>query len=207
MALTITELINDAARELQDPEHVRWTRADLLDFFNAGQRAFAELRPDEMARERELTLVAGWRQRLPDDALTLIDITNNVNARARRVTKTDLWALDAVAGTWRSTAPAQEVAHFMYDPRNPREYLVYPPAASGVKLRAVFSHPAVDVADEMDAPSVPARWMDALRHFVLFRAWSMDAEFSGNAAMAKAHLDLFHHALGVTHFSTNGRTP
>ena len=39
--------------------------------------------------------------------------------------------------------------------------------------------------------------MDALRHFVLFRAWSIDAEFGGNATIAAAHRALYNEALGI----------
>lgn len=197
MALTVSQLLDDAARDLQDKGHIRWTRADLLDWFNAAQRAFAEHRPDQMAQARDLVLAAGWRQELPDDALTLIDITNNANATQRRITKTDLWVLDAVAPAWRSYSIAREVQHFMHDLGTPREFLVYPPVVAGTRVRAVLGVAAVDLADESSTPSVPERWMDALRHFVLFRAWSLDAEFGGNAALAAAHRTLYNEALGI----------
>ncbi len=197
MALTVSQLLDDAARDLQDKGHIRWTRQDLLDWFNAAQRAFAEHRPDQMAQPRELVLIAGWRQQLPADALTLVDITNNANAMQRRITKTDLWVLDAVAPAWRSYSTAREVQHFMHDLGTPQEFLVYPPVVAGTKVRAVLSIAAVDLAVETATPSVPDRWMDALRHFVLFRAWSLDAEFGGNAALAQAHRALYNEALGI----------
>lgn len=197
MALTVSQLLDDAARDLQDKGHIRWTRKDLLDWLNAAQRAFAEHRPDQMSQPRELALVAGWRQQLPPDALSLIDITNNANAMQRRITKTDLWVLDAVAGAWRAGSIAREVQHYMHDLNTPQEFLVYPPVAAGTKVRAVLGIAAVDLAVETDTPSVPERWMDALRHFVLFRAWSLDAEFGGNAALAQAHLALYNQALGI----------
>jgi len=197
MALTVKQLIDDAARDLQDSGHVRWARPELLDYFNAAQRAFAQARPDQLAQERELTLEGGWRQRLPADVLALIDITNNANATARRITKTNAWVLDAVAPGWRSGAPGREVQHFMHDMRMPCEFLVYPPALAGVKVRAVVEPAVVDLANEDLEPCVPSRWMDALRHFVLFRAWSKDAEFGGNQALAAAHMALFNTALGV----------
>jgi len=207
MALTVAQTITDAARELQDEAHVRWTRPELLDYFNAAQRAFAEYRPDQMAQERELTLIAGWRQVLPDDALALIDISNNANAVAKRITKTDVWVLDAVAGGWRGVGQARELLHFMHDMRQPQEFLVYPPAQAGTKVRAVVAMAAVEVAAESGTPSVPVRWMDAMRHFMLFRAWSKDAEFGGNANLAAAHLQLFHNALGVQAKAANEVAP
>lgn len=207
MALNVAGLIDDAARELQDAGHIRWTRKDLLDFFNAAQRAFAEYRPDQLAQERELTLVEGWRQQLPADVLTLIDITNNANTTQRRITKTNLWVLDSVSGAWRSGTPALEVQHFMHDMKTPQEFLVYPPARAGVKVRAVIEPAAIDLTTDAQPSWVPDRWMDALRHFVLFRAWSMDAEFAGNQTIAAAHLELFHNALGVQSKAANEMAP
>ncbi len=207
MALTVPQLIDDAARELQDPEHIRWTRAELLAYFNAAQRAFAEYRPDQLAQERDLELVQGWRQQLPADVLTLIDITNNANAAQKRITKTNLWVLDSVVGAWRSGTPQREVQHFMHDMKQPMEFLVYPPVVAGTKVRVMVEPAMVDLADESSTPTVPDRWMDALRHFVLFRAWSKDAEFGGNAVLAKARLDLFHNALGVQSKAANEMAP
>lgn len=207
MALTVSRMIDDAARELQDAEHIRWTRPELLDYFNAAQRAFSEYRPDQLAQERDLVLAAGWRQALPADVLTLIDITNNANTMAKRITKTNLWVLDAVAGGWRDGSPGREVLHFMHDMKTPHEFLVYPPVQAGVKVRAVISPAPTDLSDETGQPDVPVRWMDALRHFVLFRAWSKDAEFGGNQALAAAHIELFHNALGVQSKAANEMAP
>ena len=205
--LTVSQLIDDAARELQDETFTRWTRLELLDYFNAAQRKFAEHRPDQLAQERELTLDAGWRHELPADVLLLIDITNNANTAQKRITKTNLWVLDAVSGAWRGMAGAREVVHFMHDMRMPREFLVYPPVVAGVKIRAMVEPAVVDLLDEGGTPFVPAQWMDALRHFMLFRAWSKDAEFGGNANVAAAHLQLFNDALGVQAKASNEMAP
>lgn len=207
MALTLPQLIDEAAKDLQDIEHIRWPRKDLLEYFNAAQRTFADQRPDQMVQARELVLPAGWQHQLPGDALELLDISNNANTAAKRITKTDAWVLDAVASGWRAMKPAREVIHFMRDMRNPREFLVYPPVLDGVTVRAVLSITPVDLTDEQGAPSVPARWMDALRHFVLYRAWSKDAEFGGNQAVAAAHLQLFNDALGTQVKASNEVAP
>lgn len=205
--LTVTQLIDDVARDLQDPTHIRWTRPELLDYFNAAQRKFAEHRPDQLAQERDLELVAGWRQSLPADVLMLIDISSNANTAQKRITKTNLWVLDAVSGGWRGMAGAREVLHFMHDMRMPREFLVYPPVVAGVKVRAMIEPEVIDLTDEAAPPFVAGQWMDALRHFVLFRAWSKDAEFGGNASIASAHLQLFNDALGVQAKASNEMAP
>lgn len=197
MALTVRQLINDALQELQDSEAVRWKRLEMLAYFNAAQRAFAAHRPDQMMGERVLSLTQGWLQQVPKDVETFMDVTNNVNQSQKRITKTDMWVLDAVSANWRSSAPGREVQHYMHDLRNPNEFLVFPPVQAGVKVRALVSASVRDLEDESEAASVPAVWMDSLRHFVLYRAWSKDAEFGGNAQLATAHFQLFLNALGV----------
>ncbi|MFT2536553.1 DUF6682 family protein, partial [Escherichia coli] len=74
------------------------------------------------------------------------------NATQRRITKTDLWVLDAVAGAWRSGSPGREVQHYMHDLGTPQEFLVYPPVAAGTKVRAMVGVAAVDLADESGTP-------------------------------------------------------
>ena len=196
MGLSVSDLITAAATELQDSAHTRWSRVELLGYFNAAQRAFADLRPDQMAQERIVALEAGWNQRLPGDVLALLDITHNANVAQRRITKTDQCTLDMVAPAWRSGAPARDVAHFMHDLKTPMQFAVYPPVQAGVQVWAQLALAPADLSDEAQPPGVPVRWMDALREFVLFRAYSKDAEV-GSAALAKAHFDLFNNAIGV----------
>lgn len=206
MALSVTQLINDAARELQDESHVRWKREEILDYFNAAQRAFAEQRPDQLVQELDLT-ISGWRHELAANIHTLMDVTNNGNTARKRITKTDVWVLDATVPGWRASAPQREVLHFMHDIRNPRELLFYPPAVANTIVRAVVQLAVTDLANEGLQPSVPERWMDALRHFVLFRAWSKDAEFGGNKELAANHLLLFNQILGVQSKAANEMAP
>lgn len=207
MALTLTKLIDDAARDLQDVEHIRWPRAELLEYFNAAQRAFSDRRPDQMVRPHDFELAQGWRQELPSNALELVDITHNVSTTAKRITKTDAWVLDAVSAGWRGGRPGREVIHFMRDMRNPREFYVYPPVLAGVLVCVLASFSPVDLTDEAGEVSVPSRWMDALRHFVLYRAWSKDAEYGGNQTIAAAHLQLFNDALGTQVKASNEVAP
>ena len=210
MALTISALIDDVARELQDnttgSAHIRWTRPELLDYFNAGQRVLTERRPDQFVEETTLS-ISGWRTELPPEVHTLLDVTNNMNAGYKRITKTDAWVLDSLVSNWRGVTAAREVFHFMYDIRNPKEVLFYPPAIFGTQVRAVVQKAIHDVPSEADSPSIPERWMDAVRNYVLFRAWSKDAEFGGNANLAQAHLALFNDALGTQTKAANEMAP
>ncbi|MEF9946838.1 MAG: DUF6682 family protein [Comamonas sp.] len=205
--LTIKELIDQVASDLQDKKSVRWTRPELLAHFNEAQRKFAEQRPDQMAGSVELDLVAGWQQRLPVDVLALIDITHNVNRQSKRITKTAMWQLDVLAPGWRGMSQAGDAVHFMWDVRSPKDFAVYPPVRPGCKVHAVAAKATTDASDEASNPSVPLQWMDALRNYVMFRAYSKDAEYGNNTELAAASLQLFNDALGVQAQSANNIAP
>lgn len=195
--LTVEEVLNQASVDLQDEDNVRWPRSDLLVYFNSGQRALAQMRPDQVAEERDLELSDGWRHDIGDDVLHLLQVTNNTPGRMSAVTKIDTWVLDAVSSNWRSGRPSDVVVHYMHSLTHPSEMQVYPPVIAGTKLRIVVAADPTELTDESQLPSVPVRWLDALLHYVLYRAWSKDAEFAANAELAASHLQLFNAALGA----------
>lgn len=209
MALTVTDLITQCLTDLQD-DGTRWPRAELLGYYNAAQRQLAELRPDQVAQVMELALVAGHRQELPAGALSLLEITHNTGRGFAAVTRVDVALLDAVQPGWRALRGGRAVAHYIYNLQQPYEFQVYPPVADtpGVQV-AVSARVAVapaDLASESEAPTVPLRWMDALRHFVLFRAYTKDAE-TGSAQLAAQHLQLFQAALGAQSQAAEATAP
>lgn len=195
--MSIKQLIDTCLQDLQDPKGVRWTRTELLGYFNEAQRQLATLRPDQVAVSMEIDLEPGYKQRLPGNVLALLDITHNVSRTARRITKTMAWQLDVLQPTWRSMQPALEALHFMYDIRLPLDFTVYPPVRIGAKVGASVAVAPNEATDETSKPGVPATWMDTLRNYVLFRAYSKDAEYGGNTQLASAALQLFNNALGV----------
>ena len=44
---------------------------------------------------------------------------------------------------------------------------------------------------------LPDEWANPLLNYVLYRAYSKDAEFAGNAQLAASHLALFNNAAGI----------
>lgn len=198
------DIIRQAAVTLQDAEGVRWPAGELVVYLNDGQRAIVERRPDATATTAAVALVEGARQTLPAAAASLIDIPRNAAGRKRQITKVDQRILDATVPTWFGGTPATEVKHFMHDAREPRVFLVYPPARAGVEVELLYAARPADVAqpsgplasDVAGPCALGVQWGTALYHFVLFRAYSKDAEFGGNAAQAASHLGLFKAELG-----------
>lgn len=202
---TAQSIILDVQTELQDAAGVRWPATELVRYLHDGQRVIAQKRPDQTATTVTFTpSTAGTRHTLPAGAASLIDIPRNAAGRKRAITKVDQNVLDATAPDWQSMAPAAEVIHFCHDLRDPLVFLTYPPAAATASLQLVYSaYPAASAAAAGARAStvtgnidLPDQWGTALRHYVLFRAWSKDAEFGGNAQLAAAHLQLFKAELG-----------
>lgn len=198
-------IILAAQLELQDPSGIRWPATDLVKHLHDGQRAIAQKRPDTTATVVTFTpTAAGTRHTLPAAAASLIDIPRNAAGRKRAITKVDQVLLDATVRDWQGMAPAAEVLHFMHDLREPRVFLTYPPASTAAALELVYSaYPAATATAGGAAAStvtgnidLPDEWANALRYYVLYRAWSKDAEYGGNPQLAAANLQLFRGELG-----------
>ena len=198
-------IIYDAQVELQDTSGIRWPATELLGHLHDGQRAIAQKRPDQTAATVAFVpTTPGYRHTLPAGAASLIDVPRNATGRKRAITKVDQVLLDATVRDWYSMSPAAEILHFMYDLREPRVFLTYPPASASATIELVYSAYPASTATASGATAstvtgdidLPDEWSAALLHYVLFRAWRKDSEFGGNAALSKSHYDLFRAELG-----------
>lgn len=205
MAVAAQTIIKQAQLELQDPKGVRWSAADLVAYLHAGQMAILTKRPDQNAVTAALVPVAGARQTLPTASLALIDIHRNTAGRKRTLTKVDSVLLDAVNRDWRSMQGTTEFLHFCHDLREPRVFLLYPPALpTGASVEVTYcaypaqtptasGRPFSTVTGNIDLPD---EWANALRYYVLYRAWSVDMEAGANSQMASTNYQLFKAELG-----------
>ena len=205
MTTPAQSIILDAQLELQDPAGVRWPATELVKHLHEGQRAIAQKRPDTTATVVTFSPAApGARHTLPAAAASLIDIPRNAAGRKRAITKVDQVLLDATVRDWQGMTPSAEVLHFMHDLREPRVFLTYPPASTAAALEFVYSaYPAAAATAGGAAAStvtgnigLPDEWANALRYYVLYRAWSKDAEYGGNPQLAATNYGLFKAELG-----------
>ena len=129
MSTTAQSIIHRVTQTLGDFTSIKWTVDRLVRYLNDGQRDILTHRPDALNLPATLALVAGHKQTLPANGEKLINILANTNGSKRAVTKVMASLLDAQIHNWRSMTPTTEILHFMYDPREPRSFEVYPPAA------------------------------------------------------------------------------
>jgi hypothetical protein len=201
---TAQSIIKQAHELLQDPDGIRWKATELVAHLNDGQRALLDLRPEMFAVTAATALVAGPKQTTPAACANLMEIPRNTNGGA--IYPVDRAMLDSVSPDWYTMTSTLKVKHTMVDAREPDVYYVYPPAAVGASVDLVYAAWPADVATPIGVTaatvtgnvSVDDSLKIALLHFVVARAYMVDAEFGGNANLAATHLQLFAAAAGGT---------
>lgn len=206
MAIQAQSLIRRCVETLQDNTSVRWPVSELVRYLNDGQREVILYRPDAMVTNATRVLSAGSRQTIPDNGVKLIEVVRNAAGSRRAVRLVNREILDAQTPGWHSLPGVPEVLHYMYDPRDPRVFYTYPPAASGASVDLVYAAYPSDITEPAEgstfaavtgAVSLPDIYGNVLQDYVLYRAYSKDSEYAGNAARAQAHYAAFANALGI----------
>jgi hypothetical protein len=207
MSIAAQALIRRVVETLQDTTSIRWPVAELVRYLNDGQREIIVHRPDAMVTNASLTLTAGTKQSLPANGAKLIDVVRNSAGSKRAIRMCAREILDAQSPGWHNLSGVTEIVHFMFDPRDPKVFYVYPPAQSaGASVDLVYSALPTDIAEPAagtdysavsGAISVPDIYSNALQDYVLYRAYTKDSQYAGNEARAQARYAAFANALGI----------
>ena len=208
MTITAQYLVKEAQVVLQDVAGTRWPASDLVTYLNDAQRDLVVARPDANAVTAAMSLIAGSEQTLTTAAVALIDIPRNSAGNKRAIRKVEVEHLDAINRDWRSMTGVTEIAHFIFDDRDPRTFEVYPPAAaSGASVEVIYGAYPTDVsAPSGDGKayttvsgniSVKDQWATALLNYMLSRAYSKDSEAGGNVQLATSYMQAFAGFTGV----------
>ena len=218
MAIAAQSVIRRVIDTLQDNTSVRWPVNELVRYLNDGQREVILNRPDAMVTNATLTCVAGSKQALPSNGAKLIEVVRNAAAgstkRAVRMVNREI--LDAQTPNWHNLTGTLETLHFMYDPRDPRVFYVYPPALTPTQLDIVSSASPTDITEPADGAaytavtgniSLPDIFGNVLQDYILYRAYSKDSEYAGNSQRAQNHYTAFASALGIEVQATVGVAP
>jgi hypothetical protein len=199
LASTIIRRVGDIA---QDATNVRWPEEELLRWLTDAQREVVLYRPEANVRHEGITLTAQRsKQTLPEGGMALLDVIRNLGAdgstfgRAIRVVAREI--LDSQLPEWHAAPPAAEIKHFVFDKRDPKTFYVWPRPNGPVQVEAMFQAAPAEVTSMDDTLDLPDVYANALVDYVLYRAYSKDAEYAGNAQRAVAHYQAFKDALGL----------
>lgn len=207
MTIAAQSIIRRAVETLQDTTSVRWPVSELVRYLNDGQREVVLYRPDSMVTNATLTCAAGTKQSLPANGAKLIEVIRNAAATSAKksVRMINREILDAQTPGWHNIAGSVDILHFMYDPRDPKTFYVYPPATTSAQLDIVYAAYPTDIVEPADGAlytavtgniSLPDIYGNAILDYILYRAYMKDSEYAGNAQRAQAHYAAFNNALG-----------
>lgn len=208
----VVDIISRVQVLLQDTTSVRWPALELQNYINDSYREIVNLRPDSNTDTGEFVCVAGARQDITAtfaSALRVVEVIRNTAATSAKgaVRIVNRRMLDDQRRSWYAETPTVDIQHYMFDPRLPKEFLVYPPATTVARLEVVFA--SVPVAHALSEAQLinPATaevirvddsYFNAMVDYVLYRAYTKDAEYASNAQRAVAHFQAFQGALGVS---------
>jgi len=189
---------------------------ELQDWSDEGYKEIVLLRPDANSQTATVTLAAGTRQKLSDagtinlpTALRVLDVIRNMAATSnkRAVRFVDRRVLDDQLSGWHAETQSVNVVHWMFDIRTPKEFLVYPPATALAQIELAYS--SVPTAHALGASALDPAGNDAtvinlddiyanvILDYLLYRAYSKDADYAANGQRAINHLNSFNSSLGA----------
>jgi hypothetical protein len=192
--ITVSSVLARCAVLLQDPTNIRWPQAELLDWLNDGQREIALYKPNAFVKNQSKQLSAGTKQALPADGVSLIDVVRNMGTNgttpgnAIRAVAREI--LDSQTPGWHASTAAAAAKHFVYSVLDPKNFYVYPPNDGTGHVEIIYVAAPAD-ATLLSVITLDDIFVTALVNYVMYRAYSKDAEFAANATAAQAYYQAF----------------
>lgn len=197
--ITVQNIIDRCARMLYDQTNIKWSRSELLDYLNAGQRAIALVAPTTLATVATMQCVSGARQTIPSAGWLLLDVIRNMTGgttpgRAIRVISRRL--LESYDPNWQTGTKSAVVQSYWFDLQDQTSFFVYPPNTGTGYVEINYSAQPNTLTSEAQTINVPDVVDSALINYILFRACSKAADFSPGMQAATAYLGSFNEMLG-----------
>ena len=196
-------ILDKAEIILKDSSNLRWSAAELLDWLIEAQGQIVLLKPDANAVQEAVVLSSGTLQSLPATSTQLIDVTYNMGLTpgttyGDAISLVDRGIMDACYPGWQTESSSTTVNHVIYDPvKLPKKFWVYPQSPGTNYIQIITAKIPATVADAAAAINLADEYVPALMDWILFRAFSKDAEYNPSVERALAHLDSFRQQLGI----------
>ncbi len=195
MARTAQSIIDRAAKLLQDDTNIAWPTLELLEWLNDGQRELVLGKPDAYVINRSLRLMAGTKQVLPSDGNVFMRLTRNMgadgNTPGRAILPIPMQVFDEQNPNWHRSPAAPEAQNYVYDDRDKKTFYVYPPQPSVAGYAEVVYSATPPECAAADSLAVGDLFISAILDYVLYRAYSKDAEYTRNDAKATGYYQSF----------------
>ena len=210
--ITAQKILDRAELLLHDDTNIRWTAAEVLNWLNEGQREIVLLKPDAYSITESILLASGTKQSLPASGTMLLDVIRNMGttgttpgAVARIVERR---ILDDGQSDWHTQTAATTVKHWVYDPEtNPRVFYVFPQSTGTNYLEICYAKAPSEVAAIGDVITLDDIYSPALLNYILYRAYSKDADYAANAQRAQQARGEFLQLLGRMDLVEGAKNP
>lgn len=201
---TTTDILHRVRTLIQDSGAVRWSTAELMGWLNEAYGAIVNLRPDASAGVTEFQCAPGTRQQLLPTlsrASRFLDAVRNTSPLSRGGAISELARdkLDTQRRFWHAETATVDLEYYLFDPRLPTAFQVYPPAVAGAAIELVYAFvPAPHAVDAVDeAIKLDDAYTGALVDYIVYRAYSKNAEYATDTARAMTHYQAMQAALGM----------
>lgn len=219
--LRASDVILRASGLVADTTKVRWTSQELVRYCKDGVLQIIQARPDAYPVTRAFTLTGGNTKQVVgmtsasdgqdtnsgtyNPAIRLLRVVRNLGAAGNRpIREASRVALDTELDTWHNVptpGSAYSALHYVYDNVAPHVFYIYPcpPTTPAYQIELVHSAlPVMTDTSENVSLGLQDHWINPLIDWVLYRAFSKDAEYAGNAQRAQHHLNAFAQTLQLT---------
>ena len=211
--IKVIDVIKRVEDVIQD-SNVRWPRLELQNWINESYLQIVLMRPDANSKTATLTCVAGTRQTLAASfptGLRLLDVVRNLaTSSSKKVVRLiSRSVLDDQRPSWHGETNTVNIQNYTFDARQPKEFFVYPPATTAAQVEIVYADaPGAHALTEaqLDPGAVTPStvvinlddtYLSSIIDWVLYRAFSKDAEYAANTQRAVSHNQAFMSGIGV----------
>lgn len=196
-------VVNEAELILNDEGNDQFDADDLFTFLKTAQRVAALVKPDISVTTASTICVAGAKQSLPAGGTKLNPGLRNMGTDGTTpgdvIPLIEKDELDAFKPGWANATGAATVQAYMYDPKNPKVFYVYPPQPSSSFGYIEYSYDVTpaDPASISTAITLDDIYAPVLVHLILHLAHSVDAASSAYAQQrASDHFNMAMTLLG-----------
>lgn len=197
MPTTLAQIMGRFNEVTQDDPPKRWPIPVRVDWVNEAYKQIVVILADATATSAVRPLAPGVRQRLTDpasinlpNAYRMMDCVANATGQAVR--RIPAAVMDGLVPDWRRSPSSLRIEHWMFDDRNPLEFLVFPPAAAGAECLILYSampeaHAIPDapaLPDLTETLRIPDIYTPAVLDYLLYRAYLKDADDQSNFTRA-----------------------
>jgi hypothetical protein len=201
MALTAGNIVDRAETILQDTTNIRWQSTELLQWLNDAQRQIVLLKPDANPVVESVLLTVGTKQTIPSTGTQFIDMTRNMGASpgttpGAAITYIRRNILDEQNPSWHSTTASATVQHFTFDNRSPKVFYVYPPSVGTSYAEIHYANAPTDCLTGSNL-ALGDVYANPILDYILYRAYSKDADYAANEQRAAGALKRFYEALSL----------